>query len=124
MGVPVLRAALPEDAVAFWGHPPALSFRGFVAEIDGEVVGVGGVFYDEARRPIAFSEMREPMRKHLKAKAKAVRMIMGLAMRRHDRFYAVAQQDEPTAAPLLAKLGFRPTGQMTPVGELLVWEKT
>ena len=101
-----------------------MSFRGFVAVEDGrEVIGIGGVYRDEFRRPIVFSQMREPMRKYRKAQAKAARMLVAFA---HEvagpRVYAVAQPEEPTAPYLLAKLGFKPTGEFTVMGELLVKE--
>lgn len=115
---PVLfRTATQEDALAFYGRPPDYSFRGVVAVLDGRVVGIGGVYRD-AGRPIVFTDMKDEMREHRRARAKAVRIMIELADR-HPIVYAVASPDEPTSGPLLAKLGFEPTGEMTPYGELL-----
>lgn len=118
------RRATYEDAVAFYGKPPEMSFKGYVAVEDGEVIGVGGVFYDELRRPIAFSQMKDAMRSRTKDKAKAVRILMTFAHSLHKRVYAVADPGEPTAPRLLKRLGFRPTGEVTRLGDLLVREET
>lgn len=116
---PTFRQATPTDAVAFYGAPAKMSFRGFVAELDGEVVGIGGVYYDNGV-PIAFSEMRPPMRKYKKAMAKACRILTRFFDQLGGRVYAVACSTEPTAPYLLAKLGFKPTGLFGPHGETLV----
>lgn len=120
-----IRRATAQDAQRYYGGAPLMSFRGFVAVEDGEnVVGIGGVYRDDFGRPIVFSQMKPQMRKYLKARAKAARMLVQFA---HDvagsRVYAVADPSEPTAPRLLNKLGFHPTGEMTAMGELLVKEK-
>lgn len=116
---PTFRVARPEDAVAYYGTQAKMSFRGYVAELDGEVVGIGGVYYANGA-PIAFSEMREPMRKHKRAIAKACRMLTQLFDKIGGNVYAVACPTEPTAPRLLAKLGFVPTGLFGAQGETLV----
>ena len=116
---PAFRKATAADALAFYGEPAKMSFRGFVAELDGEVVGIGGVYYDNGV-PIAFSETRPPMRKHKKAMAKACRILTRFFDQLGGRVYAVACSTEPTAPYLLAKLGFKPTGLFGPHGETLV----
>lgn len=116
---PTFRRATPADAVAFYGTPAKMSFRGFVAELDGEVVGIGGVYYDNGV-PIAFSEMRPPMRKYKKAMAKACRILTRFFDQLGGKVYAIACPTEPTAPYLLAKLGFKPTGLIGPHGETLV----
>lgn len=116
---PTFRPATAADAVAYFGGPPKLSFRGFVAELDGEIIGIGGVYYDNGV-PIAFSEMREPMRRYRKARAKACRILTRFFDQLGGKVYAVACPTEPTAAALLAKLGFVPIGLFGPHGETLV----
>lgn len=116
---PTIRPATAADAVAYYGKTPGMSFRGYVAELDGEIVGIGGVYYDNGM-PIAFSEMKPPMRSHKKAMAKAVRMFERLFDSLGTKVYAVACATEPTAPYLLAKLGFKPTGVFGKHGETLV----
>lgn len=113
------RRATAQDAEEFYGRPPLASFRGYAAVEDGKVIGVGGVYYDEFRRPVVFSEMKPEMEKHTKAKAKAVRMLVKFAEEKHRILFAVADARYPTSGYLLAKLGFKPTGEMTTMGELL-----
>ena len=116
---PVIRKATQADAIAYYGSNAKCSFRGYVAELDGEIIAIGGVYYDN-RMPIAFSEMRPPMRKFLKARARGCRMLVKLFDEIGGKIYAVACSTEPTAPYLLAKLGFKPTGLFGPLGETLV----
>jgi hypothetical protein len=113
------RTATPKDVTEYYGGLPAFSFKGMVAVEDGEVIGVGGV-YRYAGVPLIFSERKGQMRKHLKARAKAVRILISFAESLGPVVYAVPDPIEPTAPYLLAKLGFKPTGKMTEFGELLV----
>lgn len=114
-----IRPATAEDARTFYGGAPKMSFRGFVAELDGELVGLGGVYYQNGV-PIAFTEIRPAMRPYRKAIAKGCRMIVKLLDDLRGPVYAVACSTEPTAPYLLAKLGFKPTGLFGPHGETLV----
>lgn len=116
---PTFRRATAQDALVFYGKTPPMSFRGFVAELDGEVIGIGGIYYNEGV-PVAFTDLGEPMRKHKKAIAKACRMLTRFFDQTGGKVYAVACPKEPTAPYLLAKLGFKPTGLFGPLGETLV----
>jgi len=115
------RTATAADAMAYYGGPPPYSFKGFVAELDGETVGIGGVGYQN-NMPIAFSEFKETMRPHKKAIAKACRMLTKFFDELRVPVYAVACDTEPTAGYLLAKLGFKPIGLYGPAGETLMRE--
>lgn len=115
-----IRPATQKDAVQFYdGRRPPFSFRGYVAEKDGVVIGVGGVYYQDGI-PVAFSDMKPAMRRHKKVMAKACRILLSLFDQIGGPVYAVACSTEPTAPYLLAKLGFRPTGVFGPQGETLV----
>ncbi len=115
-----LRAATFADAKAFYGGKlPPWSFQGIAAELDGEVIGLCGL-YRESGAKVVFSEIRPQMRKHKKAIGKACRMLMQMADKTPGTTHAVASPTEPTAGYLLAKLGFVPTGEFGPVGEILV----
>lgn len=114
-----LRPATYADAVAFYGKPAMFSFRGFVAEVDGAIAGIGGV-YRENGRWVVFSEMGDAMRPRKKAIAKACRMLMQFLNQLGGPVYAFACPTEPTSGYLLAKLGFKPTGEIGPYGDVLV----
>lgn len=103
----------------FGGARPPYGFRGYLALLDGEPVGIGGLFVWEGV-PIVFTQMKDPMRKFIKARARAVRLMVGMMDSLKMPVYATADKMEPTSEKLLAKLGFVPTGIETEHGELLV----
>ena len=113
------RRATPADAIEFYGLPPVLSFRGYAAEDDGKLIWIGGVFYQGGRK-FAFSETRPETKGFKKARAKGVRILERFMDELGGPIYAVADESEPSAPYLLIKLGFRPTGEMTQMGEILV----
>jgi hypothetical protein len=115
----VIRPATDKDARSYNGKRPLYSFRGFVAEKDGEVLGMCGIYF-QAGVPIAFSDLRPELRAHKKILAKGCRIVQRLIEELGRPVYAVACDKEPTAPYLLAKLGFRPTGVFGPYGETLV----
>lgn len=117
------RPATAQDAYGFYGKAPDRSFRGLAAVKDGEVIGVGGVYYDDFRRPVIFSEYGEAMTGEKRARVKAVRLLLQFAESLYPRVFAVADPRYDTSGPLLKKLGFVGTGEMTEMGELLVREK-
>lgn len=115
----IFRRCTDTDAKAFYGGPPMMSLRGWVAEKDGVIVGIGGVYYNKGV-PIAFSEITDAFRESKKDVAKGCRILMELISKTRGPVYAVANPNEPTAARLLARLGWEPTGRMTEIGEMLV----
>lgn len=116
---PIIRDATAADMRAMFPDHPVLTFKGLVVELDGEVIGIGGVCYQQGH-PVAFSDLRDALRNHKKTLAKACRMLVNLFDKIGGRVYAVACPTEPTAPYLLAKLGFAPTGRFTEAGETLV----
>jgi len=54
--------------------------------------------------------------------ARGCRLIIKMIDDEKIGAYAIANAEEATAPYLLAKLGFKPTGIMTPVGEYLFRE--
>jgi hypothetical protein len=117
----VIRPATEKDARQYYAGRPMFSFRGYAAEMDGEIVGLCGIYYQDGI-PIAFSDIRDALRPRKKTLAKACRMLQRLIDKVGRPVYAVACGTEPTAPYLLAKLGFKPTGVFGPEGETLVRE--
>lgn len=103
----------------YWGGDPPFSFRGYVAVLGGVVVGVGGV-YRMGGRLWAFSKGKPELAPFIKTRAKAVRVLVQLMDRYTEPVYAAPDAEEPTAMPLLTKLGFVPTGEELEVGPVLV----
>lgn len=108
-------------AERYYGRSPPFTFRGYVAVLEGEPVGVGGIFY-HGDMPIAFSEMKDEMRPRLKDRARAVRVLEQQFKGHRSTLYAVQDEREPTSAGLLPRLGFVPTGQAIEYGPLWVRE--
>ena len=115
---PILRKATAADAQAFYGKPHPYTFIGYVAELDGEIIGIAGVFFDGGKR-VAFSDLKPEVRKYRKFMVKTLKILAELFDSLGVPVYAVANQAEPTAPYLLIKLGFRPTGSFGPFGELM-----
>ena len=115
------RQATAKDAYEFYGEKPPFSFKGVAAVKDGKVVGLGGI-YREAHYLIAFTDMKDEMRESKKDIAKGCRIVHNLIIEEPRPVYAIANQDEPTAKALLAKLGFVPSGKETDKGSILIWE--
>jgi hypothetical protein len=107
---PVIVCATQDFAREFWGGDPPFSFRGYVALLGREVVGVGGV-YRMGGRLWLFSGYLPDLAPYRKVKAKAVRLLIQLVDRYDEPVYATPDPTEPTAVALLTKLGFEPTGE-------------
>lgn len=113
------RRATEVDALRFYAARPRLSLRGWVAEKEGAIVAIGGVYY-EGGAPIAFSEITDDFRKDRRDVAKGCRILMQMISKIRGPVFAVADPEEPTAGYLLVKLGWKPTGRFTALGELMV----
>lgn len=107
---PVFLPATQELAESYWRGYPPFSFRGYVAVLGEKVVGVGGV-YRMAGRLWVFSAYKPEMAPFRKARARAVRLLLQLVDTYPEPVYAVRDENEPTAATLLPKLGFVPSGE-------------
>ncbi len=117
-----LKPATAEAAEAFYGRPVDYSFKGIVAVEDEKVIGIGGIYRLNGHR-VAFTDMKPEMRRHKREMVKSCRLLMNMIRDEKAPVYAVANQDEPTAADLLTRLGFEPTGLYNEVGETLVWRE-
>jgi len=117
------RPATRSDALRYYGRDPVATFRGYVAERGGEIIGIGGVYYDLGV-PVVFTEMSPEMAASKKDCARGARLMVSyLDSLDIPVVYAVADTNYTTAPYLLAKLGFVPTGRMSERGELLARRK-
>lgn len=116
---PILRRATYKDAVAYYGQTPPFSFDGFAADLDGEVIAIGGVYYHEGGA-IAFSDLKPAIRNHKRFMVLACKMLTKMFDELGTPVYAVASSNEPTAPYLLVRLGFKPTGVFGPDGETMI----
>ena len=70
--------------------------------------------------PIAFSQMKDELRPHKKARARAARLLQQMVREFGRPVYAVADRNEPTSQKLLEKLGFKPLGREHQDGPMMV----
>lgn len=99
--------ATPALVEAFFGCPPPYTFRGHAALIGDRVVGLGGVSFVNGM-PVAFTDMKDELRSRIKDRARCFRFLEAEFKRHTGRLFAVCSPDEPTAARILARLGFKP----------------
>jgi len=112
------RSATAKDVELFYEKQPIKTMRGYVAVLDGNPIGIGGVYYD-GKMIVAFSEMKVEMRGRKRDIARGIRLLTAM----YDKIgtvIAVACPTEKTAPKLLEKLGFVPSGQSGPFGDILV----
>jgi hypothetical protein len=107
------REATSKDARDWYGMDPPMSFRGYVAEVTGEVVGIGGVFYMNGI-PIVFSDMKKDKRLDRKSIVRAIRLLIQLIDSNYRIVFAFPSDEEKTSKALLVKLGFNPSGDFVP----------
>lgn len=99
------------------GKLPA-TIQAYVAEMDGKVVGIGGIAYVPGK-PVLFSKMKDELRpykkfilqsaRELAAKAKAVGAV------------AIANPKESLSCKLLHRIGMT-WADTTPDGEAYTWQ--
>ena len=100
-----IRAATQKDVEAFYGGKPLKSMRAFVAVLDGQPIGIGGIFREEHMH-VVFSEMKPEMRKYKKAILKISYLVCDI-MKQYNVVYAVASKNEESATRLITHFGFR-----------------
>lgn len=100
---PEIRPATAEDFEAFYGKAERRTARAYVADLDGKVLAIGGVYYDGAN-VIAFSSMASEMRQFPLTIMRGARKIMDLV--RGRPCWAVADDGYTNAPRLLERLGF------------------
>lgn len=80
--------------------------RGFVAELDGRIVGSMGVLHGEA--PLAFSSMTDEMRKHKRTIVEAIALFRSMLQDNYIFVMAMASTTEASTHRVLERVGFKP----------------
>jgi hypothetical protein len=94
------------------------TMRGFVVELDGELVGVAGVLHTVPMH--AFSRIDEPLRKYPKAIMTVIRNMKALLTSYKAPVYAIADRGEGNSPKVLERIGFeyQHTNEM---GRIFLW---
>lgn len=104
-----VRYATPADILAFYGEAPRPSMQAVVLEVDGAVLGVGGL-YTEAGRIIGFSDFKPEAANYKLSIIRGAKMILELMRKKRRPIYAVRDESIDTAPGFLAYLGFEQDG--------------
>lgn len=102
----IVRPATAEDITLFSDAGP--TFRAWVGEVDGKVVGVSGLVRIKGRWFI-FCDLKDEAKKFKITIARNAHRVMDEARKMGIRFiYAQVDKNEPRAIAWIATLGFEP----------------
>lgn len=102
----IVRWATREDIDAFSPMPNKPTVKALVGEIDGRIIGIGGLFRMGGRW-FAFVDLPPEARQHKMAIMRAAKRIMAEVRRMGLRYvYTEADPSEPKAIAWLMSLGF------------------
>ena len=105
-----LRPATRADLDAMLAEPLPYRVRAIAGEIDGEILGVGGLAFPPNSSAIAFLQARARARAYPVSLHRAALMILAEARRlRLPRLVATAEEGVEPARRWLVRLGFEPT---------------
>lgn len=113
-----IRQATEKDVRNYFdGVAPIRSMRAFAAILDGRVIGIGGVYFD-GKNMVAFSDIKDEMKKYKKDIVRGARIIMDMIASRNIAVFAICADDR--AVQFVNHLGFDVVGE-TPDGRLMIW---
>jgi len=100
----VIRPATKADILQLRGRPYKESFRGFTAELDGEVLGVCGVLHTPTLQ--AFMTIKDVMKQHPRAIVLAIKKFRKLLNTYEQNVYVLASPSESTSIGFVKHIGF------------------
>lgn len=104
----IIRYVTRTDVEAFAGHPNKQTIRGFVGELNGKVIAIGGIATVKGRH-YAFVDLDDEARRYKMHIMRAAKRVLQDASERGVRFiFALADQEEPKSDAWLLRLGFEP----------------
>jgi len=104
----IVRNATAADIASYAGRPSAQTIRAVVADLDGKIIGIGGMYLQQGRW-YAFADVPEECRKHKMHIMRAAIRFLADARRSGVRIiYACRDEDETGSLKWLTSLGFEP----------------
>ena len=94
-----------QDFVDFYGTEPPYSFKAWVAELDGKVIGLAGFALGGAV-PMAFSDMTEEMAKYPVTIMRESRRVMNELAGVGRPLHCLASKHLPNSEAFLQRLGW------------------
>lgn len=104
-----VRNATKEDVERFKGSPGVgPSFKAMAGLIDGKPIAIGGLAFASGV-VVAFADVTAEAKKHpVQLHRTALKVMADAKAAGHRVIYAKLDENEPTAARWLARLGFKP----------------
>ncbi len=103
-----VRRATEADFLAFYGVPPPQTVLGYVGEVDGEIVAIGGLAISGGRAMAFFDAVRDMQFCKIALHKTALKVMSDAARLGYRRVYAWKSEHYPGAGRWLQRLGFRP----------------
>lgn len=113
----IIRPATFEDATAFWGKTAPVSIRGYVAELDGRVMGIAGLAY-APNQIRGFADMVEEGQKYPMTIMRITKLVKALLNETKAPVFCNADPNLPNARKFLEHIGFKQVDDRT-----FVWSK-
>lgn len=88
---PDIRNATAKDYEKFLGVAPTSNFRGVVVTLDDDIIGIGGVLYED--KPKVFMDYRDELLNYKRAMVRATHMVVDRMKETCVICYALAQDD-------------------------------
>ena len=103
----IVRELTRDDLIGWYGDTGVYpTFKGFAFQLDGEVIGIGGLHFTQGL-VIAFSDGKPECKKFKISLHKTALRLFAEAGKRHKRIIALQGVDEPSAPRWLSRLGFK-----------------
>lgn len=116
----IIKPATMAYAKEFYGDQYTKSFKGHVALLNGKVVGIGGLSF-ENETMVLFSDIKEEMRPFKKDIVRSMRVLAKLVDSTNYPVVSIADKKEAGAEMLLNRLGFASSGHSNPDGSKIFW---
>lgn len=108
----VIRPTIVGDFEAFKAEAPPYRVKAWTAELDGEIIGIGGLAFPPRLPPIAFTEIGDAARKHPVALHKTGKRFMAeVKAMGIPKIVATTDASNETARRWLERLGFVEAGE-------------
>ena len=112
-----IKPATKAHAKEFYGEECTKSFKGYVALLDGKVVGIGGLSF-ENETMMLFSDMKDEFRPFKDDIWKSIAVLGEMVEKAKYPVVAVASNKEKASEMLLTKLGFTDSGNSNSDGKI------
>jgi hypothetical protein len=101
---PIIRPMTAADRSAVVPAELSGTLRGYVAELDGKIVGVMGILHTSP--PTAIGKMWDELRDHPRTVLQAIKLFREMLQKNYTYVVALADIDEKNSPAVLTRVGF------------------